>query len=89
MFARGLQPRLFRSRIFFSDLYFCEGVNQLLRTKLVHEGPRLSLSRLIDYALLCVGSSFAVGFAEEERDIAFVPVMAAAKYSKLLDIPVH
>ncbi len=60
----------------FSDLpdcvlidFFCEGINQPLKSQLIREGPRSSLSQFLDYALLCVGSSFTVGVVEDERDI--------------------
>ncbi len=60
----------------FSDLpdcalidFFCEGINQPLKSQLIREGPRSSLSQFLDYALLCVASSFTVGVAEE-RDTA-------------------
>ncbi len=68
---------------YYSDLpdcvlidFFCEGVNQPLKSKLIHEGPRLSLSQFMDYALMTVGSAFTVGVAEE-RDTALTRVMAA------------
>ncbi len=45
---------------YYSDLpdcvlidFFCEGVNQPLKSKLVHEGPRLSLSQFMDYVFDC------------------------------------
>ncbi len=48
---------------YYSDLpdcllieFFCDGINQPLRSKLISEGPRSSLCQLMDYALLCVGS---------------------------------
>ncbi|KAL0185381.1 hypothetical protein M9458_021078 [Cirrhinus mrigala] len=47
---------------------FCDGVNQPLRARLRREGPRSSLAEFLDFALLCVGSLFTVGVAEEERD---------------------
>ncbi|KAL0146799.1 hypothetical protein M9458_057738 [Cirrhinus mrigala] len=47
---------------------FCDGINQPLRGRLRREGPRSSLATFLDYALLCVGSPFTVGVAEEERD---------------------
>ncbi|KAI2644743.1 Zinc finger protein sdc-3 [Labeo rohita] len=50
--------------------FFCEGVNQLLKSRLIREALRSSLEQFLDYALLCVGSSFTVGVKEEERDIA-------------------
>ncbi|KAL0149000.1 hypothetical protein M9458_055615 [Cirrhinus mrigala] len=43
------------------------------------EGPRSSLAVFMYYALLCVGSSFTMGAAEEKRDIM---VMAAVKFSQ-------
>ncbi len=46
--------------------FFCDGINQPLKSQLIREGPRSSLSRFLDYALLCTGSSFTVGVAEEE-----------------------
>ncbi|KAI2650086.1 hypothetical protein H4Q32_016190 [Labeo rohita] len=55
---------------------FCDGVNEPLKARLRREGPCLSLAAFMDYALLCVGSSFTVGIADEERDI---PVMPAAQ----------
>ncbi len=69
---------------YYSDLpdcvlidFFCEGVNQPLKSKLIHEGPRLSLSQFMDFALMTVGSAFTVGVAEE-CDTALTRVMAAA-----------
>ncbi|KAL0199126.1 hypothetical protein M9458_007666, partial [Cirrhinus mrigala] len=66
----------------FSDLpdyvlidFFFEGTNQPLKSKLRREGLCSSLCLFLDFALLCVGSPFTVGVAEEERDNA---VMAAA-----------
>ncbi len=70
---------------YYSDLpdcllieFFCDGINQPLRSKLISEGPRSSLCQFMDYALLCVGSSFTVGVADEERNTALTHVMAAA-----------
>ncbi len=57
--------------------FFCEGINQLLKSRLIREGPRSSLSQFMDYALLTVGSAFTVGVAEE-RDTALTRVMAVA-----------
>ncbi|KAI2646763.1 Heat-inducible transcription repressor HrcA [Labeo rohita] len=54
---------------------FIDGTRQPLKSKLRREGPRSSLCLFLDFALLCVGSSFTVGVAERERDDA---VMAAA-----------
>ncbi len=57
---------------YYSDLpdcvlidFFCEGINQPLKSRLTLEGPRSSLSDFMDYALLTVGSAFTVGVAEE------------------------
>ncbi|ROL54936.1 hypothetical protein DPX16_12805 [Anabarilius grahami] len=57
--------------------FFCEGVNQPLKSQLIREGPRSSISHFLDYALLTVGSPFTVGVAEE-RDTSSGRVMAAA-----------
>ncbi len=57
--------------------FFCEGVKQPLNSKLIHEGPRLSLSQFMDYALMTVGSAFTVVVADE-RHTALTRVMAAA-----------
>ncbi len=47
---------------YYSDLpdcvlidFFCEGINQPLKSRLNLEGPRSSLSDFMDYALLTVG----------------------------------
>ncbi len=45
--------------------FFCEGINQPLKSQLTREGPRSSLSQFLGYALLTVGSAFTVGVAEE------------------------
>ncbi|KAL0147134.1 hypothetical protein M9458_057658 [Cirrhinus mrigala] len=58
---------------------FCDSVNEHLKVRFRREGPRSSLAVFLDYALLCVDSSFTVGVAEEERDIT---VGAAAKFSQ-------
>ncbi len=59
---------------YYSDLpdcllieFFCKGINQPLMSKLRCEGPRSSLCQFMDYALLCVGSPFTMGVAEEEH----------------------
>ncbi len=69
---------------YYSDLpdcvlidFFCEGINQPLKSQLIREGPRSSLSQFLDYALLTVGSAFTVGVAEE-RDTAPNCVITAA-----------
>ncbi|KAI2655611.1 hypothetical protein H4Q32_018036 [Labeo rohita] len=61
---------------------FCDSINQPLSTVIRHEGPRSSFAQILDYALLIVGSLFTVGVAEEERNIATMPVMAAATLSQ-------
>ncbi len=69
---------------YYSDLpdcvlidFFCEGINQPLKSRLTLEGPRSSLSDFMDYALLTVGSAFTVGVAEE-RNTALNCVITAA-----------
>ncbi len=47
-------------------------------SRLRREGPRSSLCQFMDYALLCVGSPFTVGVAEEERETASVAEMTDA-----------
>ncbi len=47
-------------------------------SKLRREGPRSSLCQFMDYALLCVGSPFTVGVADEERDTASMTEMVVA-----------
>ncbi len=42
--------------------FFCYGINESLKSKLIHEGPWSSLIKFLDYALLSVGSTFTVGF---------------------------
>ncbi|KAI2650156.1 Adhesive plaque matrix protein [Labeo rohita] len=61
---------------------FCDSLNEPLKSKLRRGGPRSSLAAFMDYALLTVGSLFTVGVAEEECDIATMPVMAAATLSQ-------
>ncbi len=59
--------------------FFCDGINQPLKSQLIREGPRSSLSRFLDYALLCTGSSFTVGVVEEES--------GTASTSEMVDVP--
>ncbi len=61
--------------------FFCDGINQPLQSKLRREGPRLSLSCFLDFALLTVGSLFTVGVAEEKRDTASMTEMVAHSWS--------
>ncbi len=49
--------------------FFCDGLNQTVRSKLIPQGPCSSRSNFLDYVLLTVGSAFTVGVAEE-RDTA-------------------
>ncbi len=56
--------------------FFCDGINQPLRSELRREGPRSSLAQFMDYALLTVGSLFTVGIAEEECDTVSMTEMA-------------
>ncbi len=58
--------------------FFCKGINQPLMSKFRREGPRSSLCQFMDYALLCVGSPFTVGVADEKRDTASMAEMVAA-----------
>ncbi|KAL0160511.1 hypothetical protein M9458_044236 [Cirrhinus mrigala] len=44
--------------------FFCQGVNQPLKSRLIREGPRSSLAAFLDFALLCVGSPFTVTFSQ-------------------------
>ncbi len=57
--------------------FFCDGITQPLQSELRREGPRSSLARFMDYALLTVGSLLTVGVAEEERGTAFMTEIAA------------
>ncbi len=57
--------------------FFCDSINQPLKSRLICEGPRSSLSQFLDYALMTVGSAFTVGVAEE-RDTALIRDMTAA-----------
>ncbi len=81
----------------FSDLpdcmlidFFCEGINQPLKSRLIREGTRSSLSQFMDYALLTVGSVFTVG-VDEERDTVPVTEMADAPECthKMADTTTH
>ncbi|KAI2652466.1 hypothetical protein H4Q32_005691 [Labeo rohita] len=58
---------------------FCDGVNEPLKARLRREGPRSSLAAFLDFALLCVGSFFTVGVAEEECDISVMPAAQPAR----------
>ncbi len=80
--SRAIQEYLEIAR--YSDLpdcvlidFFCEGINQLLKSRLILEGPRSFLSDFMDYALFTVGSVFTVGVVEE-RDITLTHVIAVA-----------
>ncbi len=57
--------------------FFCDGLIQPLKSKVIHKGPHSSLSHFLDYVLCTVGSAFTVGVAEE-RDTALTSVIAAA-----------
>ncbi len=61
--------------------FFCDGLNQPLKSKVILMGPRLSLSSFLDYVLWTVGSAFTVGVAEE-RDTALTCVIAARAHSQ-------
>ncbi len=57
--------------------FFCDGLNQPLKSKVIHKGPRSSLINFLDYVLWTVGSAFTVGVAEE-RDTTLTNMIAAA-----------
>ncbi len=57
---------------------FCFGLNEPIKSCLPAGKFNCSLKDFIDYALLCAGSSFTVGVAEEKRDTASVTKMADA-----------
>ncbi len=57
--------------------FFCDGLNQTVRSKVIPQGPRSSLTNFLDYVLLTVGSAFTVGVAEE-RDTALNCMITAA-----------
>ncbi len=72
----------------FSDLpdcvlidFFCEGINQPLKSQLIRECPRSSLSQFLDYALLTVGSAFTVGVAEERDTAPNCEITAALEHA--------
>ncbi len=66
----------------FKDLFHFglnEPIKSLFHKSLFPGGEfKGSLRGFIDYALLCAGSSFTVGVAEEERNTASVTEMADA-----------
>ncbi len=46
--------------------FFCDGLNQPLKSKVIHKGPHSSLSKFFGLCFVnCVGSVFTVGVAEE------------------------
>ncbi len=57
--------------------FFCDGLNQTVRSKVIPQGPRSSWSNFLDYVLLTVGSAFTVGVTEE-RDTALNCMITAA-----------
>ncbi len=57
--------------------FFCDGLNQTVKSKVISQGPRSSLSNFLDYVLLTIGSAFTVGVAEE-RDTALNCMITAA-----------
>ncbi len=64
-----------------SSIFFCEGINQPLKSRLTLEGPRSSLSDFMDYALLTVGSTFTVGVAEERDTTPNCLITAALEHA--------
>ncbi len=57
--------------------FFCDGLNQSLKSRVVQKGPLSSQSNFLDYVLWTVGPAFTVGVVEE-RDTALTCVMVAA-----------
>ncbi len=57
--------------------FFCDGLNQPLKSKVIHKGPCSSLSNFRDYVLWTVGSAFTVGVTEE-RNTTLTSMIAAA-----------
>ncbi len=61
--------------------FFCDGLNQPLKGKIIQDGPRLSLSHFLDYALWTVGSAFTVGVAEERDTAPNCEITAALEHA--------
>ncbi|KAL0202092.1 hypothetical protein M9458_000110, partial [Cirrhinus mrigala] len=68
---------------------FCDGVNEPLKARLRREGQRSSLAAFMDFALMCVGSSFTVGVAEEQRDITVTPAAQPARQMAAAPVRAH
>ncbi|XP_058632957.1 uncharacterized protein LOC131541301 [Onychostoma macrolepis] len=60
---------------------FCFGLNEPVKSWLPEGKFNVSLKDFIDYALLCAGSSFTVGVAEEEHNTVSVTKMVATPES--------
>ncbi len=67
------------------------GLSEPVKSWLPEGKFNVSLKDFMDYALLCAGSSFTVGVAEEERDTASVTEMADAPECthKMVDATTH
>ncbi len=61
--------------------FFCDGLNQPLKAKIIQNGPRLSPSHFLDYALWTVGSAFTVGFVEERETAPNCEITAALEHA--------
>ncbi len=61
--------------------FFCDGLNQPLKGKIIQDGPCLSLSHFLDYALWTVGSAFTVGVAEERDTAPNCEITAALEHA--------
>ncbi len=61
--------------------FFCDGLNQPLKAKVIQNGPRLSLSHFLDYVLWTVGSAFTVGVAEERETAPNCEITAALEHA--------
>ncbi len=70
---------------------FSFGLSEPVKSWLPEGKFNVSLKDFMDYALLCAGSSFTVGVAEEERDTASVTEMADAPECthKMVDATTH
>ncbi len=61
--------------------FFCDGLNQPLKAKVIQDGPRSSLSNFLDYVLWTVGSAFTVGIAEERNITPNCEITAALEHA--------
>ncbi len=63
----------------------CDGFNQPLKAKVIQNGPRLSLSHFLDYALWTMGSAFTVGVAEERDTAPNCEITAALEHAHKME----